>query len=229
MCANIKFRKTEPKQFLNYIDSDEIEYLVKLFEDKPKIKNSKILSHIVINETEYVNYLVDRLKEEFGNFKLRSATIWEATEPHNIHNNDSLQTPGHGYLGFVFPLYHEGGIVENAKLIFFHQYYYKGAAKFYADKNNKKREVFYNQLVTDYKDVMYKSKGVWSTTDKTFKDKYLSQIKDSWLDGLSLQTSFPWTIGSMMKFDVCQLHVASNFKKVGIKRKIAMSLFTDVL
>ena len=228
MCANIKFRKTEPKQFLNYIDSDEIEYLVKLFEDKPKIKNSKILSHIVINETEYVNYLVDRLKEEFGDFKLRSATIWQAMKPHNIHNNDSLRSPGHGHLGFVFPLYHEGGIAEDAKLIFFHQYY-KGASKFYAGENDKKWPVFYNQLVTDYKDIMYKSRDECSMLDKTFKDKYLSQIKDSWLDGLSLQTSFPWTIGSMMKFDVCQLHVASNFKKVGIKRKIAMSLFTDVL
>ena len=57
----------------------------------------------------------------------------------------------------------------------------------------------------------------------------MSHWKDRWLDELSLQDSFPWAIGSVMKFDVCQLHGASAFRKVGIKRKIGMAIFTDMV
>ena len=105
------------------------------------------------------------------------------------------------------------------------QYYYNGAAKFF--KGEEEREVYYNKLITDYIDVKYKQNGLWDTTNKLFKDKYLTQIKDSWLEDLSLCTAFPWEIGSMMKFDVCRLHVSSDFRKVGIKRKIGMALFTE--
>ena len=116
----------------------------------------------------------------------------------------------------------------DAKLIFLRQYYYNGAAKFYAGETRSPQEYYYNQLITDYKDVKYKENGMWNTTNKSFKEKYLPQIKDRWLEGLSLHTAFPWAVGSMMKFDVCRLHVASDFRKVGIKRKIGMALFTEM-
>jgi len=219
------FNETEPQQILNYLNSSDIKYLVELFKNSSKKINSNILSHISIKGTDYADQLVERLKKDFGDFTLRSATIWEATEPHNIHNNDRLET-GNPHLGFVFPLYHEGGVDTDAKLIFLRQYYYNGAAKFYGGETEE-REVYYNQLITDYKDVKYKENGMWSTTNKSFKEKYLPQIKDRWLEGLSLHTAFPWAVGSMMKFDVCRLHVASDFRKAGIKRKIGMALFTE--
>ena len=97
---------TEPQQILNYLNISDIEYLVGLFKNSSKKNNSNILSHLNIKDSDYVDHLVERLKKDFGDFTLRSATIWEATEPHNIHNNDRLES-NNPHLGFVFPLYHE--------------------------------------------------------------------------------------------------------------------------
>ena len=215
--------KTKPYQQLNYLDKTTTENLIKLFKYAPKIVNSGRLQHIDIKKIGITNNICDRLKRDFGDFKVRAATIWEATKPHNIHNNDSIKSDKPG-LAFVFPLFHEGGIDIDARLCFFDQYYYHGAGKFFKGEKNQKE--FFNKTISDYKDISYKNdKGI----PKDFKEKYMSHWKDRWLDELSLQDSFPWAIGSVMKFDVCQLHGASDFRKVGIKRKIGMAIFTDMV
>ena len=47
-----------------------------------------------------------------------------------------------------------------------------------------------------------------------------------WLQGLSFNSYFPWTIGSIIAFDSLQLHCASDFTKHNIKSKLGISIFT---
>ena len=82
----------------------------------------------------------------------------------------------------------------------------------------------YNQFVTDYTNVEGKSSK--SINDEMLLE--LNHLQPSWLEGLSVRAYFPWTIGSCIAFDSCNLHCASNFKNHGIKSKIGLSIFTKV-
>jgi hypothetical protein len=63
---------------------------------------------------------------------------------------------------------------------------------------------------------------------KNVKIKMLGHLKSKWLEGLSVHCYFPWTIGSIIAFDSLRLHCSSNFKNIGIKRKIGLSIFTEI-
>ena len=58
------------------------------------------------------------------------------------------------------------------------------------------------------------------------ENKNLSHLKEEWLEGLTVQKYFPWTIGSIICFDSLQIHSASNFLNCGIESKLGLSIFT---
>ena len=65
----------------------------------------------------------------------------------------------------------------------------------------------------------------YETIDPHHKDM-LSHLKEEWLEGLTVQKYFPWTIGSIICFDSLQIHSASNFLNCGIESKLGLSIFT---
>ena len=60
----------------------------------------------------------------------------------------------------------------------------------------------------------------------TFKAEYLSHLKDKWTEGLSVNTTLDWAIGSVLCFDSLALHCSTDFTNKGIERKIGLSIFT---
>ena len=114
------------------------------------------------------------------------------------------------------------GSSNNVKLILFDQYFYHGPAKFF-NGETKKREVFYNESITNYKNVSYtNNKGI----DKNIRKEYLTHCDKKWLKGLSINTVLDWTIGNILCFDSLQLHCSSDFTTQGVFKKIGLSVFT---
>jgi hypothetical protein len=54
----------------------------------------------------------------------------------------------------------------------------------------------------------------------------LTHLKPQWLEGLSLHSTLDWVPGNIMIFDSLRLHCASDFRKLGIRSKTAISIFT---
>jgi hypothetical protein len=214
-----------PVRLLNAISSESITSLI----DYYNISNSIIQKNTgpkvcVINEgDDVIDNILESLRTEFGNFKVRTAHYFDVSTPHIVHVDDDFNY-SNSYKAFTIPLLTEGADCNLAKLIFFDQYYYGGPAKFIRNGPANKVE-YYNKNLYEYTDV---ENLVDTVIPNTIKIKMLSHLKDKWLEGLSIHTCFPWTIGSIIAFDSLRIHCSSNFKNAGIKRKIGLSIFTEI-
>ena len=107
-------------------------------------------------------------------------------------------------------------------LCFFDQVYLDGPSKFFNGEKNI--ETHYNTCVYDYKDVLGKNKdGI----EEHIKEKYLTHLKQEWLEGLSFNSAHKWRPGNAIVFDCCRLHCASDFRK-NVKNKLGISIFTKL-
>ena len=208
---NILTQETVNKLLLHYRVSDDV--IVK--DTGPKVL------HINLGEG-LIDDIVEKLQTTFGNFEVRNAHIFDVNKPHMIHNDDDFDFP-QVYKGFVMPLEVDGPL-NKAKFFVFDQYYYGGPAKFVKGLDLTDLPVHYNQFVTDYDDI--EGKNTNGIHESLLSE--LNHLQPAWLEGLSVRSYFPWTIGSCIAFDSCNLHCASNFKNHGIKSKIGLSIFTKV-
>jgi hypothetical protein len=107
----------------------------------------------------------------------------------------------------------------------FDQYYLEGPSKFFGGASIEVKE-FYNSIVYEYSQVQ-------NLTSEPFNNelhmKYLSHIKPHWLKGLSFNSAHEWRPGNAIIFDAVRLHCASNFIAQGIKSKLGISVFTQLL
>ena len=220
----IKDTQSNPKQLWNMLTQDDIDILLNYYNTSDKIieKNTgpKVL-HVKEGEG-IIDNILGTLRKLYGNFDLRSAHYFDVDKPHVIHNDDDFDYP-QCYKAFVIPLYVEGNTCDKAKFFVFDQTYYGGPAKFVNGEDVTDKPVYYNQFLTDYKDIQ-------DTTLESIGDihlQYLTHLKPKWLEGLSVKSYFPWHIGSMIEFDSLRLHCSSDFNAVGITRKIGLSIFTN--
>jgi len=221
----IKEKQSKPIQQLIFLNESEVDNLLLYYNnntDKAEIKPTGPKCLYIKEGEGVIDDILYRLREKFGNFKLRNAQIFDTTVPHILHNDDGKDLPN-AYKAFTIPLMVFEGNELDAKLCMFDQYYYGGPAKFC---NGEKFESnTYNSIVTDYKDVDgLNDKGI--STD--LRKDLLSHLNEKWLEGLTLQAYFPWIIGSYIAFDALQIHSASNFTTKGIPRKIGLSIFTTL-
>jgi len=221
----IKQFHSDPVQIENFLSEQQVLDLLEYYKKNQNFVEEKNTGPRVlyVNEgTGVIDIILKKLRQKFGNFKVRSAHFFDVTKPHILHNDDDFTLPA-AYKAFTIPLYFEGPI-DDIKLIIFDQYYYNGPAKFFYDDTNE-REMYYNVPVNDYQTVENLSSiGI----DNVYKTLYLGHLKTSWLEGLSIKQDFPWKIGSAICFDSLALHCSSNFKSVGVKRKIGLSIFTTI-
>lgn len=218
-----KIRETHscPVQINNFINNDKVEFLLSHYYSSNNIieKNTGPKTLNVKCGQGIIDDIVESLKSSIGDFRVRSAQIFDVTRPHILHNDDDSNYPD-TYKAITLPLYIEGDGVPN--LVFFDQYYYHGPVKLF---NGRKEDpkIYYNKPLTDYTNVdNLNEDGI----PQNLKTKLLSHLKDEWLKGLSIQSYFPWTIGSGIIFDSLQIHCASNFLDQGVNRKIGLSIFT---
>tara|TARA_B100001287_G_scaffold45673_1_gene34729 strand:+ start:57539 stop:58234 length:696 start_codon:yes stop_codon:yes gene_type:complete len=218
----IKQTHSDPTQFVNILSEDKINFLIEHYEqsDKKIEKNTGPIM-LTVNEGDgIIDDILKLLRQMYGNFNVRSAHFFDVKDPHIIHVDDGKELPD-SFKAFTIPLRVIGNDASKAKLIMFDQYYYGGAAKFMKNGPAVKK-TFYNTHLYIYDDVQ-------GLNDKGIPEEYkgmLSHLKESWYDGLSIKSYFPWTIGSIICFDSLRLHCASNFKTENIERKLGLSIFT---
>jgi hypothetical protein len=109
-------------------------------------------------------------------------------------------------------------------MCFFDQFYFHGPAKFFRDEEHM--PTYYNTQIYDYRNVDGKIGVKFSVEHRL---KYMTHLKPRWLDGLSLHSVLDWKPTSAIIFDSTRIHCGSDFRSLGIKRKMGISIFTKVL
>jgi len=228
---NIKKTFSDPYIVDNFVTQKEIEHLIDLYDcvdpHQPKVyKNTGPVTldiHKYLNDP-VVNNIIERLKLSIGNFEITSGFFFFTDYPHIIHNDDLFQLPDTVYKAVTIPLKLDtDSVIEgNSQLCFFNQCYFHGPSKFF--KGDTDIPTYYNKQLYDYDDV----DGLldYNAIDEECYQKYFTHLKRKWLEGLSLHSVLPWTPGSCIIFDSVRLHCASDFRKLGIKSKLGISIFT---
>ena len=222
----IKNTQSDPKQHWDILNYGNIIDLLIHYNDSSKKVEQKSTGPKVLYVKEgegVIDNILDKLRQTYGDFEVRSAHYFDVEKPHIIHNDDDFDYP-QCYKAFVIPLLVEGATCDKAKFFVFDQSYYGGPAKFVNGEDVTGKPVHYNTFLTDYNDV--EDKAICGLDD--FELQYLTHLKPKWLQGLSVKRYFDWRIGSIISFDSLNLHCSSDFNKVGITRKIGLSIFTKM-
>jgi len=219
----IKQTFSDPVQLWNVVSEDRREQLLRYYWRNPNVIKKTTGPSVLEVQEEQISDILDALRRTFGNFKLRNAHFFDVKKPHIIHNDDSFDYP-QCYKAFVMPLWTDISPSDKAKFFVFDQHYFAGPAKFVNGEDTTGKPVHYNKFVTEYSEVQNKSdKGI-----PPYFAHLMAHIKDEWLEGLTVNAYFPWTVGSIIAFDSLSLHCASDFTRQGIKRKIGLSIFTEL-
>jgi len=230
---SIKETFSSPFSVDNFLNTEEIDYLEKIFDQADNTNNfyqGKIYKNTgpitldlkYYSEDIIISKILKKLKDHIGNFEITAAFFFKTNYPHIIHNDDTHELPSNVYKGITLPLkIYPQEIKKFPKLCFFDQCYFHGPSKFfYGDKNIP---TYYNKQLYDYTEV--ENLSLDKIDDQLVKD-YFSHMKPSWLTGLSLNSIVSWIPGNAIIFDSVRLHCASDFRKLGINSKLGISIFT---
>jgi len=220
----------EPYAVSDFLNKDQISHLIKIFENQGSKKGP--YSDLIQKNTgpitlDLYNYYQDpivkevlmNLEQYIGKYEITAAFFFRTDYPHIIHNDDTFELPDTVYKAITLPLSLEGFSGTFPKLCFFDQFYFHGPAKFF--KGSSDIPTYYNKQLYDYRDVH----GL--VNEKFIDDqKYFTHLKPQWLEGLSLHSTLEWVPGNALIFDSVRLHCASDFRTLGIKSKLGISIFT---
>lgn len=224
-----KIKKTfsDPREVSNFLSNDDIKHLINLYETNNAHHVHKQTGPVTLDISYVLNdsvvqQILKRIEQEIGPFEITAGLFFRTSYPHIIHNDDTFELPDNVYKAIAMPLQLTGNIEAVPRLCFFDQHYFHGPAKFF--KDDLDIVGFFNEHVYSYENV----DGVVPSLfmDKT---KFFTHLKPKWLNGLSLYTTIPWTIGSAIIFDSVQLHCASDFRSLGVDNKLGLSIFTKQL
>lgn len=221
--ARVKQGEGDPFLMTTTVTQQEIDNILEFYFNSNDVieKNTgpKVLK--IEEDNPVLAPIIKRIKNEVGDFDIRYAHVFDVTAPHMIHNDDVDEYPD-SYKAFTMPLKIYGNTAD-ISLVVFDQYYYGGAVKFVNGENTENWQAYYNQYLTNYDNVEgTNNKGI----DTVFRKKYLTHLEDSWIKGLSVKQALPWKIGGILCFDSLALHCSTDFRNVGVERKIGLSIFT---
>lgn len=231
--STIKTTIDEPRQVPNFISQDEINFLVDIFDSpddlnspyKGKIKKNTGPVTLELTQFGFNSVVIDILKKiqtEIGPYDIVSAFFFKTDYPHIIHNDDSFELPDNVYKAITLPLKLYGDrILGLPSLCFFDQFYFHGPSKFF--KGEEFIPTYYNKQIYSYEDIDNLSDR---KMDERLYRKYFTHVKRTWLEGLTFHSAIEWMPGSAIIFDSVRLHCASDFRQLGIKEKLAISIFT---
>jgi hypothetical protein len=220
---NIKQHFGDPYSVENFVSVDDIAELISIYDQNNKtVKNTGPVTvdiNTLLDEPVFQRLLAD-IRTEIGPFEFAAGLFFKTDYPHVIHNDDTFELPNTVYKAITIPLAAEGTGIP--KLCFFDQCYFHGPAKFF--NGDTDIPTYYNQQVYDYTNVD-------SVVDQPFVDEhqYFTHLKPHWLQGLSLLSAIDWIPTQAIIFDSVRLHCASDFRQLGIKSKLGLSIFTKRL
>jgi hypothetical protein len=226
--SQIKTTIQDPYEIKNMLTLDEVNELINIFKNHPA--DNKIYKNTgptTLDLKSYIEHplitkILSLIENSIGSFEITTAFFFQTTFPHIIHNDDTFELPDNVYKAITLPLCMEGFSGTYPKLCFFDQFYFHGPSKFFNGDNAI--PTYYNKQVYDYKDIS----GLVSASF-IYRDNYFTHLKPQWLEGLSLHSTLDWVPGSALIFDSVRLHCASDFRKLGIKSKLGISIFTKKL
>lgn len=228
--SKIKENFDNPKTIKKFLDDTDIDHLINVY--KKDCSSNGPYTNVVRKNTgpvtldlhhyfedPVVKKILTNLRSCLGNYTITAAFFFKTDYPHIIHNDDTFELPDTVFKGITLPLELEGFNGIYPKLCFFDQHYFHGPAKFF--NGDKDIPTYYNKQIYEYSNVdnLVEDKFIDS-------EKYFSHLKPQWLEGLSLQTTINWIPGDAIIFDSVQLHCASDFRNLGIKTKLGISIFT---
>ena len=217
----LKETHSDPQQVKNLLNEKKVNFLLDYYHNSKNVEEKNTGPKVLYVEPGegIIDDVLENLKSVIGDFKVRSAHFFDVSKPHILHNDDANDLPD-AYKAITLPLYIDG--TGTPRLVFFDQYYYHGPVKLFKGRR-KEIEVHYNKPLIDYSEVSNLSQ---EQIPDWIRQRLLSHLKDRWLEGLSVHSYFPWTIGSGIIFDSLQIHCASNFLEENVTRKIGLSIFT---
>lgn len=223
---NIKQDISDPFSVDGFLDQEQLAHLINLFKQSnaSPAKVYKNTGPITLDIKEHltdpvIENILEKLKDLIGPFEITAAFFFWTNYPHIIHNDDTFELPDTVYKGITIPLELEGVSDQWPKLCFFDQFYFHGPAKFFNGSSNI--PTFYNKQIYSYDQVYNLS------ADKIIdRDRYFTHLKPQWLKNLSLHSTLDWIPGNILVFDSVRLHCASDFRQLGIKSKLGISIFT---
>ena len=224
--AKIKLTESAPFSFNGLLSNADVENLLAYYflHQDSVIKKSTGPSVLKLdNNSPVLVNIVKQLSNVIGNFEIRYAHFFDVTDPHIIHNDDTFDYPN-CFKAFTIPLKIYGDL-NDIHLVVFDQHYYGGPAKFVAGEDTSTYNIHYNTLLTNYIDVDgLNNNGV----NPEIFDKYLTHLRPEWVTGLSINKMLSWTVGSVLSFDSLALHCSTEFRNIGVERKIGLSIFTVI-
>lgn len=228
----IKKHISDPYSVQNFLSSNDIFYLINLFNSTDNYQNpykEKIQKNTGPVTLSLKNYLTDpiikkilkQIELQIGKFEMTAGFFFQTDFPHILHNDDTFELPDTVYKGITIPLSvtRDNDSADFPFLCFFNQFYFHGPSKFFKGSHNI--STYYNKCVYDYSLV----EGL-ETKEEYFDPRLFSHLKKEWLTGLSLHSLLDWKPGSMIIFDSVRIHCASDFRNLGIKEKLGISIFT---
>jgi len=226
----IKETISDPYAVKDFLSSDDVSHLIKVFESQETEPNKiyKNTGPITLDIKPFlgdpvVAKIIGKLTNEIGPFEITAGFFFTTNYPHIIHNDDTFELPDGVYKGITIPLKAYGSD-RVPKLCFFDQFYFHGPAKFFYGE--KDIPTYYNKQIYDYRDV----DGVADTMliDESTRVSYLTHLTPKWLTGLTFWGTLDWQPTSVLIFDSTRLHCASDFRQQSIERKLGISIFTKL-
>lgn len=237
---DIKSRIIEPYAIDNFLSDEEVKYLVTIFEScvdneadpnqRKVYKNTGPVTLDIRNRIgdPVISKILTKIKSVIGPYEITAGFFFQTNRPHIIHNDDLFQLPKGIYRAITLPLKLNRAVesTQVPKLCFFDQFYFHGPSKFFKGSENSGIPTYYNQQVYNYENV----DGLLdhNTITEETRQAFFTHLEPQWLEGLSLHSMLPWDIGSALIFDSTRLHAASDFRKIGIESKLAISIFTTL-
>jgi hypothetical protein len=219
----IKQHISDPYSVEHFVSEEDIVELIEIYNQGSKtVKNT---GPVTLDIKDYLDLpvfqrLLAGIKTEIGEFEVTAGLFFKTDYPHIIHNDDTFELPDTVYKAITIPLYADGDGIP--KLCFFNQFYFHGPAKFFNGSNDI--PTYYNQQVYDYDKIDGRVNDVFID-----KYQYFTHLKPSWLTGLSLHSALDWIPMQAIIFDSVRLHCAGDFRSLGIKSKLGLSIFTKKL
>lgn len=206
----------EQEVFLNYYENNTDNRVVK--------KTGPKILELCSGDNHTFDTVVDRLRENFGDFDLRHAHIFDVTErPHILHNDNDSNYGDRCHYGFTIPLKLEGEFTELPKLVVYDQLYPSGGVKLVKGTDVSHIPQTHNQLVTEYSNVVGL---VDDPFPQSYHEKHLTHLLPQWLEGMSVNCDFDWHLRSVISFNSKQIHSASDYTRLGVTRKLGLAIFT---
>lgn len=223
---NIKKTFCDPYIVDNFITGHEIDQLEKMF-DGSCGKLYKNTGPVTLDIKPYLEHTIfrkifDNIHKQIGDFELNTGFFFHTDYPHIIHNDDSFDLPDNIYKAIVVPLKIYGDYIKPPELCFFDQCYFHGPSKFFNMDENLPTCI--NKQIYSYENVDGLLKE--NVIDDATYEQHFTHMKKNWLYGLSIKSILPWVPGSCVIFDSVRLHCSTDFRKLNINSKLAISIFT---